>query len=246
MTTGATAFTGYDPLDFVVQFDATKNTVGVEMGILNADLATQLIETRLEGSPEFGGVGSFEFAFGQGVQYEDYEEDSNPQNGGSAYVDNDTYAAVENPNKVRNSLNYWDTSDYLNDQSYGQSEDTASQNYFISGNAVPEADAGLFRSADNPTAPVKCTCEFMHWDYWRARLETDATGEDAIDFDTDGKRTDYFHLATWVAGDLPDTDTTRDLGTATATYSGHAVGNVERIDGSQTSRCLATGALGVN
>ncbi|PTW62069.1 FecR family protein [Breoghania corrubedonensis] len=245
VTTDATAFTGIDPLDLVVQFDATNNTVGAEIGILDAGLATQFVNTAGGGSPEFTGIGSFEFAFGQGVQYE-IAEDTNTLNGGNAYIDNDTYAAVENPNTSRNRLNYWDTDNYLNDTSYTQSTDSASQNYFFSANAVSGADAALFHSADNPGAPQKCACAFMHWGYWGARLESGATGDDPIDFGSDDKRRDYFHLATWVAGDLPSAASIRDLGDTSATYTGHAVGNVVNTAGGITSKYLASGSLEVN
>ena len=223
------AYASAAPGDVTVQFDATSNTVGSELSVSEA--TSGLGET------------SYNFAFGAGL---DLASTSNTENGGSAYVDNDRYAAVENPNKGRNYLSFDDGSSTAT--VYTQTQDTASRNYFFSGNAVPQADAALFRSDDNPTAPQKCTCAFMHWGYWGARLETQAgPGEsDPVVFDSDGRRRDYFNLATWVAGDLPSAGTIRDLADASATYTGHAIGNVVATTGGVTSQYLASGSLQVN
>ncbi|WP_321342307.1 FecR domain-containing protein [Breoghania sp.] len=230
-TVDVEAFASANPGDVVVQFDALNNTVGSEIYVSKVGTS-------------FSEIG-YNFAFGQGVTLSESMYD-NPEDGGNAYVDNDRYAAVENPNKLANYL-FIDPGEGTA-VTYVQSDDTTSQNYFFSGNAVPEADAALFSSVENPTLPDKCACAFMHWGYWGARLETDedTEGSNPVSFGTDGKRRDYYHLATWVAGDLPSAGTIRDVADTSASYSGHAIGNVARTELGQTHQYLASGELAVN
>jgi hypothetical protein len=57
-----------------------------------------------------------------------------------------------------------------------------------------------------------CTCSFMQWGWWIGEVQ-----------DPNGVR-QRFNLATWVAGVLPNLGDMPTVGTAT--YSGHAIGNV--------------------
>lgn len=78
-----------------------------------------------------------------------------------------------------------------------------------------------------------CECKFLEWGYWGTQVDWDRADQEGAQFQ------DFFHLGTWVAGDItPDVDMPQ---TGTATFNGHAVGNVARnIDG-KTNQYLAAG-----
>lgn len=75
-----------------------------------------------------------------------------------------------------------------------------------------------------PAGVTFCTCEYLSWGYWlsdfRFDFDTGDPGPDPNSF-----RRERVHLATWVAGDLPELAEIIPIG-GTATYSGHAIGNV--------------------
>ncbi len=86
---------------------------------------------------------------------------------------------------------------------------------------------------------TKCNCEFLEWGYWGARFDKN---------DNQGPSSPHnsvsFHMGTWVAGDI-----TREVDLPTsgsATYNGHAVGNVVRTSGGVTNQYIATGRFNMN
>ena len=72
--------------------------------------------------------------------------------------------------------------------------------------------------ADNflPGGVSFCQCEYLRWGYWNLDLVVNPGT---------GTERDRAHIATWVAGELPDLI---DLpATGTATFLGHLIGNVK-------------------
>jgi len=63
-----------------------------------------------------------------------------------------------------------------------------------------------------------CTCTYLDWGFWAGSLDLPGGGEER------------FHLATWVAGDLPDLVDIPSTGLAS--YSGQLIGTVQSPDGS--------------
>ena len=86
-------------------------------------------------------------------------------------------------------------------------------------NGAPIANSRLFMVTSN-AAPLSiidgitpCACEFLKWGWWTSEVRDDVRSVN-----------DRVHLATWVAGVVP---AAVDLPTTgTATFSGHAIGNV--------------------
>ncbi|MHA7773892.1 FecR family protein [Roseibium sp. M-1] len=137
--------------------------------------------------------------------------------GHSVYVDSDTYAAIERANGAGTQLTT-DDLDAINVKS-----GTSPESYLIPSTLVDGADDGVFNIAS------KCTCDFLEWGYWGTKLEVDSASL------AQGERFDTFHLGTWVAGKVTASGNLPTSGSAT--YQGHAVGNV--INGS--SQYLAAG-----
>ena len=74
-----------------------------------------------------------------------------------------------------------------------------------------------------PAGVTFCTCEYLSWGYWQSDFRFDFdTGDPGSD--PNAFRRERVHLATWVAGDLPDLVDIPVAGIAT--YNGHAIGNV--------------------
>ena len=150
-------------------------------------------------------VNKYTFAFGE-----------QSGSGQSVFIDADTFAAIETAGGAGNSLTNG-TGDAIAPKS-----GTTPSNYLISSTLVNDADAPLF------SGKTKCTCDFLEWGYWGAKIETSDSSLSADRFDT-------FQIGTWVAGQVTNS---ADLPTTgTATYAGHAVGNVV----SGTSQYLAAG-----
>lgn len=150
-------------------------------------------------------VNKYTFAFGE-----------QSGSGQSVFVDADTFAAIETSGGAGNTVTN------VTGDSISPKSGTTPNSYLISSSLVKDADAPLF------SGKTKCTCDFLEWGYWGAKIETSDTSLSADRFDT-------FHIGTWVAGQVTNT---ADLPiTGTATYAGHAVGNV--VNG--TAQYLAAG-----
>ena len=123
--------------------------------------------------------------------------------GAQAFVDDRTFAALEsaaNPQQV--------TINGATSQPTGQ--------LYLASSGVAAPPASLL-----PSGASYCACRYLQWGYWGGDLTTaSATGG--------APRIDLGHINTWVAG-VPTP--LGDLGTlqansATATYTGHAIGSV--------------------
>jgi hypothetical protein len=80
------------------------------------------------------------------------------------------------------------------------------------GMMISHAVSPLPAAAFAPGGVGYCTCPFLQWGWWSAVMDN-AAGANA-----------RVHLATWVAGTVPDLVDLPVVGTAT--YGGHAIGNV--------------------
>jgi len=133
---------------------------------------------------------------------------------------------------------------YIDDDRYAAAENTALTARFADaapGVAIADADGpGTYLlSADLaggapflPDGATACACDFLEWGYWGG---ASGAGDPAIG----AERLDVLHLEPWVAGRLPDPIELPTTGFAR--YSGHAVGDMARvIDGIQ-QRYLAGG-----
>lgn len=138
--------------------------------------------------------------------------------GASAYIDDETYAARHNKFVTKVFADGGIELSLLDSNPY---------TYFLTNTLVP-VDGFL------PEGVTFCTCAFMEWGYWGGRLyHQDPEGAPG-----DG-RSDYFHLETWVAGELPDL---LDIpASGVASYSGHAIGDISRISGVDTLNYIAVG-----
>lgn len=143
------------------------------------------------------------------------------QNGASALIDDDRYALTHNRAETF----------AISDAAATIAPEGNPRSYMVPSTLVAGADNALFGSAS------RCTCAFLEWGYWGTRFEGDGgTGP----FDA---RDDYVHLGTWAAGDIV---ANADLPTAgSATFSGHAVGNVARQVADGTAQYLAAGDFGM-
>src|SRR5579862_376259 len=124
--------------------------------------------------------------------------------GAQAFVDNRTFAAAESqvaPQQI--TVN-------------GAPGQPAGQLYFVSSGAAG-APASIL-----PAGASYCQCQYLQWGYWGGDLTsaTPATGG--------APRIDRGHINTWVAGvATPQTDINNLIGqSATASYTGHAIGSV--------------------
>jgi hypothetical protein len=126
--------------------------------------------------------------------------------GQSVFIDDDTFAAIETAGGSGNTMTT------RTNATISPKPGTTPQSYLVSNTLVNGADAGVFDAA------TRCTCAFLEWGYWGTKLEAkDARLED-------GDRYDTFHLGTWVAGKVTASASLPTTGSAT--YTGHAVGNV--------------------
>lgn len=138
--------------------------------------------------------------------------------GGSAYIDDDTYAAI---------YNKYVTTAFADGAVELSLFDYNPFTYFFTNTLIP-VDGFL------PVGVTFCTCAFMEWGYWGGRLITqDPEGAEGQN------RHSYFHLETWIAGELPDLVVIPDSGVAS--YSGHAIGDVYNTAGIDPLHYLAVG-----
>ncbi|CTQ55748.1 hypothetical protein LP7551_04294 [Roseibium album] len=126
--------------------------------------------------------------------------------GNSIYVDGDTFAATDSAANSDTFL-VTDRADTVQ-----QKSGTSAESYLVPNDLVSSADSDLFQ------ASTKCTCAFMEWGYWGSKMEFDDSNLNQEE------RFDTFHLGTFVAGVVTNSS---DLPfTGSASYAGHAVGNV--------------------
>jgi trimeric autotransporter adhesin len=138
-----------------------------------------------------------------------------------AFIDDDRYGAQHNP--VTTSIAFDNTATATYPNQIGQNNPNT---YFFGNELVPTT--GFV-----PAGVNICACKFLEWGYWGGRLRYQdpqgTTGQD---------RRDYFHLATWVAG-----NPTANLPvTGTATFNGFAIGNVAQTVGGQVEQFVAAGS----
>ena len=96
-------------------------------------------------------------------------------------------------------------------------------NGFMSGNPILRL-SGLFASSGMfgdvlPDGVTPCECEYLSWGYWSADAFRETTQEDR------NNEREAVHIASWVAGEIPDAVDIPTTGTAA--YAGHIVGNVK-------------------
>ena len=70
-----------------------------------------------------------------------------------------------------------------------------------------------------PDGVTPCDCEYLRWGYWSADARRETTFEDR------NNDREAVHIASWVAGEIPDAVDIPTTGTAA--YAGHIVGNVK-------------------
>jgi len=190
-STGVPVFgTSGDPSEMTIAFDPARKSLG---GSITVD------------AQYYDNPGTMTVAFGDGIN-------GNTQNGASAYIDSNTFAATANPNTSGTHVSPVDSST-VNYQRDGQTAGT----YFVSGTSANLTTLGV--STDH-----LCTsCDFLKWGWWGTQVQT----ADPTDPSVEGGRFSV-HLGTWVAGDIAnDADIANsDLANATGTFKGMAVGNV--------------------
>jgi hypothetical protein len=206
------------PDDFGITFDNTRNTLSADLSVYDiqhTDSAT----------------GRYSLSFG----------DNSDSTGRSAYIDNLHYAAIENGS---NQVSNW------NGQGFADYDNTVATSYLVGGDQlnVTQFFPDTFE-ADEATGyrPFCTDCGFLQWGAWGTRV---AFGDGTENNPNATQYVDNVHLGWWVAGDIAtqgdefaDLDKLSALN-ATATYSGHAIGNVaNNIDGNGRKTYVAAGDL---
>ena len=123
----------------------------------------------------------------------------------SAFIDDKTYAMRDRPSDFFASTTTVSTN--------SGTSDVQSRTTLVSYNTAPTTS---FFSVAGVTP---CACEFMTWGWWGGDVKYGA------DSSSNPNGRDRISLATYVAGTL--TSTVQLPNTGTATYSGHAIGNVQ-------------------
>lgn len=157
--------------------------------------------------------------------------ESSDGNGGwrAVFIDDDTYAAR---NSTLRTDSYLETDG--GDTVY-QVEGSNSKAYFVPNTLVGAGDNDLFQGVD------ECTCAFLEWGYWGVGLSVDGSDSDDL---PDGVQNVNVHLGTWVAGNILSESELPSTGTAS--YAGHAVGNVISGSGNRAAQYLAAGNFEMN
>ncbi len=148
--------------------------------------------------------------------------------GRSAYIDDQHYAAIESS-----------TGTSVNNGQQGNYTNVSATSYLASGDqlGVTKFFPQTFGTNADGSAPAFCTgCDFLQWGAWGTRVNFQNTGQTAF--------VDNIHTGWWVAGDVVSRS---DLPTdGTASYSGHAIGNVaNNISGQGAITYVATGDMGM-
>jgi len=127
--------------------------------------------------------------------------------GRETYINNQNYAALENPNTPSQIT------------LAGQSSPTSLPTYASGSNLYPRlalVTSGTVPNSWMPAGVTPCTCEFLQWGYWTGQVGTpNAAG-------TGFSRVDTAAINTWVAGQPTINLPTTGIGT----YNGAAVGTV--------------------
>jgi hypothetical protein len=143
--------------------------------------------------------------------------------GRGAYVDDDRYGATGSNNPNGNFV-VTDASDVITIEN-----DTPDDNfmYFFGNDLAPQTE--FFSAGHQP-----CVCKFLEWGYWGGKRQY-------FDADAGVTREEFYHLGTWVAGDISnEADLPSD---GSATYSGHAVGDVTRTINGVDNQYVAGGGF---
>ena len=112
----------------------------------------------------------------------------------------------------------------------GSSTGVTSNTQIISYNSAAVGDSFFTQSGVNNGQSYKCTCSFLTWGWWGGDIAYGSTSS----YNASGR--DRLNLATYVAGTLATTaqytTAATNAGTASATFSGMAWGNV--VNGSNS------------
>ena len=144
--------------------------------------------------------------------------------GGSTFVDDSIFAAVDTSDNARTRLVTQESGDLPNRDNPGT--------FVISGRANPI-----------PGYEHCTTCTFMDWGWWGTRVSVgpDGTPETAGQLEAQ----EYVHMGSWVAGDLTDAAELPNFGTAT--YAGTAIGTVlDTSVAGNPAAYIATGNMNMN
>ena len=128
--------------------------------------------------------------------------------GGQAFIDNSNFAALESQTSPQQLV--------VN----GNAVPTSGQLYLVSSGAAGQP-TGLLPTV-NGQQVTYCQCQFLQWGYWGGDLTTANPNNPTT------PRVDRAGINTWVAGiQTPQADLNSLISqSATATYSGHAIGSV--------------------
>ncbi len=174
---------------------------------------TLIADFRLEDVNNSDFVNFYTFGFGSDA--------GNPNGGQSAFIDDDRFGAQHDRADTR--ITFDDTTTAAFPNQIGQNNPNT---YFFGNELVPTT--GFVPGGVNI-----CACKFLEWGYWGGRLryqDPQASPGNA--------REDYFHLATWVAGN----PTANLPNTGSATFAGHVIGNVAQTVGGQVEQFIAAGS----
>jgi hypothetical protein len=127
-----------------------------------------------------------------------------------AYVDDDRYAARHNRDPAGTFVV---TQGGMTIPTH-EPLDNPNNTYFF-GSELMAPQTGFF-----PVGTGPCVCKFLEWGYWGTQFRWKPTPTEVF--------SEFFHLGTWVAGNITNEVDLQTSGTAT--YTGHAVGNVARVD----------------
>ena len=187
------------PSDFKITFDPVTNS-------LFADVIVRDVQN------SDGATSSYEFKLGDVSG-----NPAIPPSNKSAYIDNLHYAAIEAGPGATTVLN--------GGAAYTQANATA---YLVSGDQLNATsffpDTFLETASGSGVRPFCNNCEFLKWGAWGARAEFGNSNPSEF--------VDNIHTGWWVAGDLasagnPGADLDKLAATnASASYTGHAIGNV--------------------
>lgn len=138
----------------------------------------------------------------------------------SAFIDDDNYAARDSKTPTDT---YLTLSADLGNATVPHVANDNVNSYLVPSTLVGDADNAIMSDV------TECTCAFLEWGYWGTKTKYQNANFSG------GERTDYVHLGTWVAGNITNSASLPTTGSAT--YAGHAVGNV--VNGS--AQYLAAG-----
>lgn len=194
---------------FTLSLDAQTNDVSASATLFDAVIAPNIYSDLEEVFNPNEAVASYELAFGPGVE----------SGGGSAFVDDNLFAARQNNDNANTQVNF--------EGSEAGSPNISGDNpgsYLVSGRANPIE--GYAHCTD---------CSFLDWGWWGTRVTVNDPNEE-------GNRRDYVHMGTWVAGDITsDADMPVNI---SATYEGTALANIARSDGEGgVAKYIAAGTM---